>query len=101
AAVESASGRKLEVREMPRRPGDLAAVVADPSRLKARLGWRPTYDRLDHIVSHALAWEAAQTANPHPVTSFDEVATAAFSKQVHGLGIYGWRAAASGRISNS
>jgi UDP-glucose 4-epimerase len=101
AEVESASGRKLEVREMPRRPGDLAAVVADPTRLKARLGWRPRYDRLDQIVRHALAWEAAQKTNPHPGTSFDEVATAAFSNQVQGLGIYGWRPAASGRISNT
>jgi UDP-glucose 4-epimerase len=57
-AVEAACGRKLEVRELPRRPGDPAAVVADPSKLKTRLGWRPQYDRLDQIVRHALAWES-------------------------------------------
>jgi len=57
-AVEQASGRKLPVRELPRRPGDAAAVVADPGRLMAKFGWRPRYDALDQIVGHALAWES-------------------------------------------
>lgn len=56
-AVEEASGRKLPIRELPRRPGDPAAVVADPGRLKAKFGWRPRYDALEQIVDHALAWE--------------------------------------------
>ncbi|MDB5446812.1 MAG: UDP-glucose 4-epimerase [Phenylobacterium sp.] len=57
-AVELATGRKLEVRELPRRAGDPPAVVADPSKLKGRLGWTPRYDGLDEIVRHALAWES-------------------------------------------
>jgi UDP-glucose 4-epimerase len=57
-AVEQASGRKIAVRELPRRPGDPPAVVADPQRLKGRLGWRPRYDELDVIVRDALAWES-------------------------------------------
>ncbi len=56
-AVEQAACRKLEIRELPRRPGDLPAVVADPGRLKRRLGWSPKHENLDEIVSHALAWE--------------------------------------------
>jgi UDP-glucose 4-epimerase len=56
-AVERAAGCRLAVREMPRRPGDLASVVADPSRLKARLGWVPRFDSIDTIVGSALAWE--------------------------------------------
>jgi UDP-glucose 4-epimerase len=57
-AVEHASGHRLAVRELPRRAGDPPAVVADPAKLKARLGWNPQYDALDQIVQHALAWEA-------------------------------------------
>ena len=57
-AVEAASGRRLEVKELPRRPGDPPAVVADPGKLKDRLGWTPRYDALDQIVRHALAWES-------------------------------------------
>jgi UDP-glucose 4-epimerase len=57
-AVEAASGHKLEVKELPRRPGDPPAVVADPGPRKGRLGWAPRYDALDQIVRHALAWES-------------------------------------------
>jgi UDP-glucose 4-epimerase len=39
----------------PRRPGDPAMVVADPSRIAAELGWRARAD-LDEIL--ASAWEA-------------------------------------------
>ncbi|MCC7346176.1 MAG: hypothetical protein IT538_02155, partial [Variibacter sp.] len=32
-------------------------VVANGSRLRATLGWKPAYDDLPTIVNHALAWE--------------------------------------------
>jgi UDP-glucose 4-epimerase len=57
-AVEAASGRRLEIRELGRRPGDPPAVVADPTELKRRLGWQPIHEDLDEIVRHALDWEA-------------------------------------------
>ncbi len=57
AAVERASNRRLPVKELPPRPGDLASVVANPSRLKARLGWKPRYGNLNAIIQHALNWE--------------------------------------------
>jgi UDP-glucose 4-epimerase len=57
AAVERASNAKLPTRELPRRPGDLAAVVADARRIRERLRWRPRYDDLEVIVRHALDWE--------------------------------------------
>jgi UDP-glucose 4-epimerase len=40
-----------------RRPGDPAAIVARADRIRSELGWRPQYDDLATIVSHALAWE--------------------------------------------
>jgi UDP-glucose 4-epimerase len=57
AAVERASNRRVPTRELPPRPGDLAMVVADSTRLKRRLRWRPRYDNLDLIVRDALNWE--------------------------------------------
>jgi UDP-glucose 4-epimerase len=51
------SGRNFTVEYAGRRPGDPATLVADVSRIHATLDWRPLYDNLDTIVSHALAWE--------------------------------------------
>lgn len=56
-AVERAAGHPFEIRNAPRRPGDPASVVSDPARAKATFGWKPVYDDLETIVSHALAWE--------------------------------------------
>jgi UDP-glucose 4-epimerase len=69
AAVERAADVRLPVKILPRRPGDAAAVVADPGKIKARLGWTPRHDSLDEIVRHALAWEErlAADAEPAPV----------------------------------
>lgn len=57
-SVERVAGRSFEIRQAPRRLGDPATVVSDPTRAKAVLGWQPNYDNLDTIVGHALAWEA-------------------------------------------
>lgn len=56
-AVERAAGHEIEIRKGPRRLGDPASIVSDPTRIKATLGWAPAYDDLDTIVFHALAWE--------------------------------------------
>ena len=46
-------GRKLEAR----RAGDPDALVADNKRILSTVPWRPRFDDLDTIVTHALAWE--------------------------------------------
>ena len=56
-AVEKAVGHPFDVRQAPRRPGDPASIVSDPSRVKATLNWQPSHDDLDVIVRDALAWE--------------------------------------------
>jgi len=56
-AVEKAAGAPLAVKEMPRRAGDPPAIVSNPAKLKAALGWTPQHDSLDEIVASALAWE--------------------------------------------
>lgn len=57
SAVERVAGRSLDVRSSPRRPGDVAQIVADVSAISSRLAWRPEHDDLDEIVRSALAWE--------------------------------------------
>lgn len=55
--VQKESGARLDIRGAPRRPGDPEKLVADPSRIKKTLSWRPRYDDLGFIVRTAYAWE--------------------------------------------
>src|SRR6201990_1215737 len=56
-AVRRVSGRNFAVQYAARRPGDIMAMVADTSRIRAMLDWTPQFDDLDTIARHALAWE--------------------------------------------
>jgi len=50
------TGREIPVLAGPRRAGDPAALVADPSRAKRDLGWDPQFTALDPIVETAWRW---------------------------------------------
>jgi UDP-glucose 4-epimerase len=56
AAVGAAAGHTLPVTVGPRRPGDVAELVADSERARTVLGWTPRLGLRD-IAAHALAWE--------------------------------------------
>lgn len=56
-SVKRVSGRKFAVHRSERRAGDPAAIVASGARLRALLHWKPQFDDLDTMVSHALEWE--------------------------------------------
>ena len=56
-AVRRASGHDFPVEICGRRDGDPAALVANVDRIRATLDWRPQFQDIDTIVSHALAWE--------------------------------------------
>jgi UDP-glucose 4-epimerase len=56
-AVQRVSGTELDIREVPRRPGDPPALIAGADRIHALFGWKPRYDDLDLIVKTALDWE--------------------------------------------
>jgi UDP-glucose 4-epimerase len=56
-AVRRASGRDFPVEVSRRRPGDPPTLVANVERIHATLPWRPRFQNLDTIVTHALAWE--------------------------------------------
>jgi UDP-glucose 4-epimerase len=55
-AVEEVTGRKVPVREGPRRPGDPPELVAAAAKAQAELGWRPRYTELRPIVETAWNW---------------------------------------------
>jgi UDP-glucose 4-epimerase len=57
AALDEVAGQKLPTREMPRRAGDPATLIADPTRIKSALGWKPRHDDIHDIVRSALEWE--------------------------------------------
>jgi UDP-glucose 4-epimerase len=60
AAFERASGRPVPHTFEPRRPGDVAACWADPTRAGRELGWTAERD-LDAMCADAWRW---QSANP-------------------------------------
>jgi UDP-glucose 4-epimerase len=60
AAFERACGNTVPCDLVPRRPGDVAETVADPSLAERRLAWR-THRDLDAICRDGWAW---QSANP-------------------------------------
>jgi len=54
-AVEQVTGCAVKQRLMPRRPGDPAVLVADPTRAHRVLGWR-TVRRLEDAIASAWKW---------------------------------------------
>jgi UDP-glucose 4-epimerase len=58
--VEEISRKSLGVAVTPRRRGDVAALVADNSKILKTLPWRPKRDDLHEIVRSAIAWEKLQ-----------------------------------------
>jgi UDP-arabinose 4-epimerase len=61
AAVERATGLKVPVKEVGRREGDPAALVADATKARQTLGWNPQLANLDDMVRTAWGWHQKQT----------------------------------------
>ncbi|MCC6720482.1 MAG: UDP-glucose 4-epimerase GalE [Acetobacteraceae bacterium] len=61
-SVARVSGRTVPHRLAPRRPGDLARLVASPARIMHDTGWAPRHAALDDIVATALRWRSAHPA---------------------------------------
>ena len=53
AAAEKITGKKAEVIEGERRPGDPAILIADASKAREELSWRPRFCLLEEIIEHA------------------------------------------------
>lgn len=65
--VDRVAGVRLKRRDAPRRPGDVAELVADATLIRERLNWRPRHQDLDTIIGSALAWERRLAANAPPM----------------------------------
>ncbi len=54
--IKKETGIDFPVTVKPRRAGDPAKLVADPTRLKKEFGWTPQYSDIETIVSSAWKW---------------------------------------------
>lgn len=56
-AVDRVTNRTIKRVMEPRRAGDPASLISDPSRIRATVPWQPKHADLDEIIGHALQWE--------------------------------------------
>lgn len=50
AAAEKVSGKKLNYKLAPRRPGDISRLIADASKAMRELNWRPEHTNIEEII---------------------------------------------------
>ncbi len=50
------TGRKIDIVEKPRRPGDPPRLIASSEKIKRDLRWQPQFQSLDSIVESAWKW---------------------------------------------
>ncbi len=55
-AAEEVTGKKVPVKEGPRRAGDPPALVACADKVRRELGWKPHYTELRSVVETAWKW---------------------------------------------
>ncbi|HXH48578.1 MAG TPA: UDP-glucose 4-epimerase GalE [Terriglobia bacterium] len=51
---------RVPAKDAPRRAGDPAVLVADPSKARQVLGWKPQYSDLDTIIQSAWKWHSSK-----------------------------------------
>ncbi|HZT70491.1 MAG TPA: UDP-glucose 4-epimerase GalE [Terriglobia bacterium] len=61
AGVARLCGGCVPSKDAPRRAGDSAILIADPSRAREVLGWRPRYSDLDTIIASAWKWHSSRS----------------------------------------
>lgn len=59
AAVEAVTGKKVPIKEGPRRAGDPPVLVASSDKIQKELGWKPRYTDIKAIVETAWNWHKA------------------------------------------
>ena len=59
AAVEAVTGKKVPIKEGPRRAGDPPVLVASSDKIQKELGWKPRYTDINAIVETAWNWHRA------------------------------------------
>ena len=54
--ASAVSGHQIPVKEMDRRPGDSARLVASSEKIRRELGWTPRHDSIKDIIGSAWEW---------------------------------------------
>ena len=55
-AAKRVTGRKIDIVEKSRRPGDPPRLIASSEKIKRELGWQPQFQSLDAIIESAWKW---------------------------------------------
>ncbi|MFP5519889.1 MAG: UDP-glucose 4-epimerase GalE [Bdellovibrionia bacterium] len=58
--VQQVSKVDFKIEEKPRRAGDAAMLVADPTKIKKTFGWQPKHNDLELICRSAFEWERSR-----------------------------------------
>ena len=58
-ACEAVTGQTIPFEIAARRPGDPPRLVAEPGKLKSKLGWAPEYTDIEKTIATAWAWHQA------------------------------------------
>jgi UDP-arabinose 4-epimerase len=61
-AAERVLGRAIPAADRPRRPGDLAVMVADARKAVSLLNWTARHSSLEEIIATGAAWERKRPA---------------------------------------
>lgn len=55
--MQKVCGHKFNTYYLPRRQGDCAKLIAEPSKIIQTLNWQPKYKQIQHMVESAYLWE--------------------------------------------
>lgn len=58
-AARRVTGRPIPIKELHRRPGDPARLVASSEKIRQELGWVPQHPNLEDIIASAWEWHRA------------------------------------------
>ncbi len=56
SAVRTVTSRPIPADTVARRPGDPPVLIASSEKIREKLGWKPTFTRIEEIVQHAWDW---------------------------------------------
>ncbi len=54
------TNKKIFIKKLPRRKGDMIKIVADVNKLKKFIKWKPKFNKLNIMVKSSLDWEKKQ-----------------------------------------
>ena len=66
-AAQEICNKKMILKYEKRRAGDPAILLANPTKIKSLLGWKPTNSSLTTILQSALAWEDRDSLPKDPL----------------------------------